>query len=248
MGFRQPIATRDLVTADGSGRRIEITSAQADRITFFTGDAQEAASGRLYVGVLPGESSSSKDQGYVMLAPPELGGSVLAPEASLQALGQSRDGTVKGSWLVTGQTLVDAPLTPFSVARNDQITAYAASRTGTYTPAGTAITSGGFRQSGVGADPSIPTFTLDRAARVTFLAGFRVGVNVAGTGAALFYPMINGSAVASGVQRVIDETRTIFGTVDLAAGTHQPALRVEGFGGAVNWFNSWFTILTGQAA
>lgn len=116
MGFRNAPVARKLRTAP-SGRRIEIVSTRADQIDFFTGDPQEQLAGELYVGITAG-SSSALDRPWLQLLPPVIGVKTFPP--AFFCNGPSRDGTVPGSWSLTGDVTVtngrlSNPVTPLDL-------------------------------------------------------------------------------------------------------------------------------------
>lgn len=97
---------------------------------------------------------------------------------------------------------------------------------------GVSIANGSYAETGVTAGIGAQSpIVLARPARILMTCQFRV----APTAAAFVTMRMNGTQVGySGVVRV-DETVTITGSVDLAAGTHTPSLRVDPFGGTANW-------------
>lgn len=105
MGFRRPLVAHDLYTS-AAGRRVVITSRQADRALFYTGDTGEQGPGQLLVDVLLGDTTTGKDQGRMSWLAPSIGTAPTAANTSppsLALIGRSRDGSDPGSALVQGR-------------------------------------------------------------------------------------------------------------------------------------------------
>lgn len=123
-------------------------------------------------------------------------------------------------------------------------------RTADYSGAPKAISSGGANQTGLTSGvPGLSSLTLYEASRVTLNAVFRVGPDTPGSGAALCYLIVNGSVVSTplGVQRTNDTATPVMAGVDLSAGSHSIAFRVEALSGAVTWYGANCLITEGIA-